>query len=317
MNATNSISICIPAYKRVNFLQRLLDSIAVQTFRDFEVVLTDDSPGTEVGELVKRYAGKFSINYQKNPTALGTPENWNEAIRLASGKWIKLMHDDDWFSEPGSLQQFADAAEQQPGISFFFCAYHNVFEDTGAKETVHATAFRQKKLRQNPVTLFSKNIIGPPSVTMYINKHGLEYDKKTKWVVDIDFYIRYLQHNNFEYIDKPLVNVGINKHQVTQESFRNPAVEVPENFYLLEKTGAQHLKNILVYDAWWRLMRNLNIKDQQQVSSAGYKGAIPAPVRNMISFQRKIPRSLLNTGIFSKMFMLASYLFNGNRPNGA
>lgn len=309
------ISICIPAYKRVAFLQRLLDSVAQQTFTDFEVILTDDSPDAAVGELAKQYAQKFPLIYYKNPTALGTPENWNEAIRRASGKWIKLMHDDDWFSGPDSLQQFADAAKQHPNTDFFFSAYNNVFEETGETQAVHASAWRRKKLLSNPVTLFSKNIIGPPSVTMYINKNGIVYDKKTKWVVDIDFYIHYLQRHSFVYIDKALVNVGINQHQVTQESFRRPEVEIPENFYLLEKTGTKHFSNILVYDAWWRLMRNLNVRNQQQVSDAGYKGEVPMQVRCMINMQKKIPRSLLNKGIFSKMFMLASYLFN--RSNGS
>jgi glycosyltransferase involved in cell wall biosynthesis len=317
MSKKELISICIPAYKRIAFLQRLLDSIAIQTFRDFEVVLTDDSPGTEVNELVKQYTGKFPLIYHKNPVALGTPENWNEAIRRTSGKWIKLMHDDDWFAEADSLQQFADATHQHPNAGFFFCAYNNVFEGTGKVEAVHASEFRRRKLLRNPVTLFSKNIIGPPSVTMYINKKEFVYDKKTKWVVDIDFYISYLQKHSFVYIDEPLVNVGINPEQVTQVSFRKPEVEIPENFYLLEKTGAQHLKNILVYDAWWRLMRNLNVRGQAQVRAAGYSGSVPPQVGRIIRFQQKIPRSLLNTGIFSKMFMLASYLFNGNRANGA
>jgi glycosyltransferase involved in cell wall biosynthesis len=42
------ISICIPAYKRTEFLQRLLDSIDIQTFKNFEVIVTDDSPGNDV-----------------------------------------------------------------------------------------------------------------------------------------------------------------------------------------------------------------------------------------------------------------------------
>jgi GT2 family glycosyltransferase len=51
------ISICIPAFKRTDFLKRLLDSIAVQTFRDYEVVLSDDSPGEEVRDFTRHYEG--------------------------------------------------------------------------------------------------------------------------------------------------------------------------------------------------------------------------------------------------------------------
>lgn len=306
------ISICIPAYKRIHFLQRLLDSIAIQTYRNFEVIITDDSPGPEVSELLKNYT-QFSLTYHKNTSPLGTPENWNEGIRRASGDWIKLMHDDDWFAGPESLQRFVDAANANRNTSFFFSAYNNVFEVDGQTQTVRASAFRRKKLLANPVTLFSKNIIGPPSVTMYRKDASFTYDKTTKWVVDIDFYMRYIQQHPPVYIDEPLVNVGINQHQVTQVSFRKPEVEIPENFYLLKKTGAHHLKNLLVYDAWWRLMRNLDVRTEAQVAQAGFTEPVPAPVKKIIRFQQKIPRPILKTGIFSKLFMLASYLFNGGK----
>src|SRR5688500_12792749 len=100
------ISICIPAYKRVEFLKRLLDSIVIQEFRDMEVIVTDDSPGHEIEALCALYETLFTIRYFKNPISLGTPENWNESIRRANGQWIKLVHDDDWFSGPDSLACF-------------------------------------------------------------------------------------------------------------------------------------------------------------------------------------------------------------------
>lgn len=307
------ISICIPAYKRTTYLRRLLDSITIQTFRDFEVIVTDDSPNEEVGQLVQQYSSYFPIHYHKNQTALGTPENWNEGIRRSNGEWLKLMHDDDWFAGADSLQQFADAVQQHSNTSFFFCAFTNVYEDSGKTEVVTLNNFRHRKLLENTVSLFSSNVIGPPSVTMHRNDKKFWYDKTIKWVVDIDFYIRYLEHNKPVYINKPLVKVGLNEQQVTRTSFRRPEVEVPENFYLLQKVGAGHLENILVYDAWWRLMRNLHITNEAQVKQQGFNGNIPPAVSSIIRMQRRIPGFMLSTGMFSKMFMFVSYMFNRPR----
>lgn len=295
------------------FVKRLLDSIAIQTFRDFEVIVTDDSPDAQLGELVEQYAGKFTLHYHKNPVALGTPENWNEGIRRSNGEWLKLMHDDDWFANENSLQQFTDAVKQHPSSSFFFCAYTNVLEDSSNTEMVRLNNFRHRKLLENTVSLFSSNVIGPPSVTLHRNDKQFWYDKSIKWVVDIDFYIRYLEHHKPVYIDQPLVNVGLNAQQVTRTSFRRPEVEVPENFYLLQKVGAKHLENILVYDAWWRLMRNLHIKNEEEVKQQGFNGNIPPAVSGIIRMQRRIPGFMLNAGIFSKMFMFVSYMFNRPR----
>ena len=311
MNKVPLISICIPAYKRLDFLKRLLDSILIQTFKDFEVVITDDSPGTDVENFCKNYDAFFSIKYKKNSVALGTPENWNEAIRLATGKWIKLMHDDDWFASPDSLNVFQDTISNV-NSSFIFSAYCNHYFQTGKKEDVHLNAFRKYLLNDNPATLFSSNVIGPPSVTLHKNECRFFYDNKTKWVVDINFYMQYLKDNKPVYIDKVLVDVGIGKEQVTQDCFRKREVEIPENFYLLNKVGAQCLRNIFVYDAWWRLLRNLEIQNANDIFRAGYAGRIPVAIASMIGWQRRIPGLLLKVGIISKAFMIINYIFNYN-----
>jgi glycosyltransferase involved in cell wall biosynthesis len=301
------VSICIPAYKRISYLERLLDSIAIQRQKDFEVIVTDDTPGDEVRDLCGLYRNKFSLYYFKNSFQLGTPENWNESIRHANGEWIKLMHDDDWFADENTLSVFADAVKENPSISFFYSAYTNVF-DEGRQATVYISSFRKRMLEQNPVTLFSKNVIGPPSVTLVRNEKKIWYDNKTKWIVDIDFYMRYLKTELPFYIDKPLINVGIHETQVTKSVFRVREVEIPENLYLLSKVGAQNLKNILVYDAVWRLIRNLKVTSLAQISESGYRGDVPVIVKSMIAWQSKIPVQILRVGVFSKIIMFLHYL---------
>src|SRR3954454_16826256 len=100
------VSVCIPAYKRIEFLQRLLDSLVTQSFKAFEVVVTDDSNDQSVQQLLQQYEQKLFIDYYKNVKPLGTPENWNASVRRAKGQWIKLMHDDDWFNDEDALQKF-------------------------------------------------------------------------------------------------------------------------------------------------------------------------------------------------------------------
>ena len=91
--------------------------------------------------------------------------------------------------------------------------------------------------------LLPKNAIGPPSVTMVHASVSDQYDVRMKWRVDIDFYIRVLQNErDFFYIDKPLVNVGIGKTQVTNSCLNKPEVELPEGLLLLKKFGVEPLK---------------------------------------------------------------------------
>jgi hypothetical protein len=218
------------------------------------------------------------------------------------------MHDDDWFDHAGSLQSFADAIKNNPGISFIFSAYRNIYLADHREEAIYMNKHRFNLLQKNASTLFAKNIIGPPSVTMHRNDKIFFYDKNLKWLVDIDFYIRYLKDNKAFYIDEPLINVGIGKDQVTKEAFRMREVEIPENFYLLNKTGIGQLKNIRVYDAWWRLMRNLNIRSTNEIKDISNEISIPPAITAIIDFQKKIPESILKIGVLSKFFMFISFI---------
>ncbi|HUP11338.1 MAG TPA: hypothetical protein VM187_03985, partial [Niastella sp.] len=108
-------------------------------------------------------------------------------------------------------------------------------------------------------------------------------------------------------------NVGMGEHQVTQDCFRKREVEVPENFYLLSKVGIETLKNMLAYDGWWRMIRNLEITKEEEIRTAGYGGAIPPVIRSMVTWQRIIPRVVLNNGLASKCFMTLHFLLHHNQ----
>jgi glycosyltransferase involved in cell wall biosynthesis len=304
------ISICIPAYKNPEFLKRLLDSIVIQTFKDFEVIITDDSPDDQVGRLADTYKTQFSLRYSRNSIPAGTPQNWNQAIRMASGQWIKIIHDDDWFSDKDALGSLATFINQYPQSEFIFSAYENIFLKNARREPVFASKFRLNRLKKNPAILFSRNIIGPPSVTIHRSSSDLLYDKQLKWLVDIDFYIRCLEKTQPVYIPKALICVGISDKQVTMDCFRRRPVEIPENFYLLNRVGRKNLRNILVYDAWWRLMRNLEIRKPEEIREAGYSGEIGTVIISMIRWQSGMPAFLLQRGIFSKCIMFLHYILN-------
>lgn len=310
MNTEPFISICIPAYKRADFLKVLLDSIAEQTFKDFEVVLTDDSNDDSVYELQKLYLPAFSINYKKNQKTLGTPENWNEAIRLAKGRWIKIMHYDDWFTSLNSLEKFVQLINENPKANFLFSG--SVFVRN--KEVfggMHISKWELKLLKKDPCNLYFKNFIGPPSVVIHRNSKDIWYDADMKWLVDVDFYMRYLQKDpSFAYTTERLINVGHSTDQVTEKVFSDKTVFVKENLMMMQKQPHQILQRIWNYDYTWRMMRNYNIRQVKELEELYPSGAdnIPAYHSSILGFQKLIPHSVLKVGIFSKIFMTISFV---------
>jgi len=301
------ISICIPAYNRVHFLKRLLDSITIQTFKDYEVIISDDSHDDSVKGLVHQFHG-LPIKYYRNEKPLGTPANWNAAISKASGQWIKLMHDDDWFGTENSLQTFAKATTLNK--RFIFSAYINVFSENESQKKFFPALWK-KRILKNPMTLLARNVIGPPSVILMHKSFSEKYDEQLKWRVDMEYYIRVLRtEKTFCYIDKPEINVGIGYTQVTNYCKDHPEVEIPEGLVLLTKYGTGPLKNILVYDAWWRIIRNVGIRNKKHLLHYAQSDKWPVVIFGMIRHQSLFPYSLLRFGPFSKVAMTISYLFN-------
>lgn len=309
MQSQKAISICIPAYQRIAYLQRLLDSICVQSFIDFEVVITDDSPDDTVEQLCKSYSNKFNLFYCRNSPKLGTPENWNEAIRHAKGEWIKLMHDDDWFASPDSLQKLYNLTKTSSNIGFVFCG-STIIENNSIVRTENISRFREKLLRKDPQNLFFRNFIGPPSVIMHRNDQMIWYDKRMKWLVDVDFYIRYLLHDPvFSFTREYLINVGFNEGQVTRQVFSNKEIVIPENLQLLGKLDDKILRRLWNYDFAWRLMRNYGIRSAEELYRfhPGEHGPISPALLHIVKVQKRIPHFLLQQGWMSKCFMLVNY----------
>ena len=309
--STPLISICIPAYKRVFYLKRLLESIKTQTFTDYEVIVTDDSPDDSVQQLCMQYSDQLPMNYSKNQYALGTPENWNEGIRKAKAEWIKIMHDDDWFSRADSLSQFYRLAVASPVTDFVFSG-SSIFEHDQFKSDFKINSFQVRLLHKDPRNLFHRNFIGPPSVILHRNHQHLRYDNRMKWLVDVDFYIRFLQlFPNFQFTRETLVNVGFNEGQVTRQVLHDKKVVIPETLLLLQKTGDDFFKQIWNYDFAWRLMRNYGIVSEEELRNLcpeTVQTPLSTAFPHILKAQRRIPKRLLMLGLFSKIFMFINYL---------
>ncbi len=96
------LSIAIPTFeyrgRGKEFLDFLFRTIEFQTFKDFEVVVSDHSKDDTLVDVIDNFKYKFDIRYIKNKNDLGNgPANTNHALRNCSGDIIKVMFQDDFF----------------------------------------------------------------------------------------------------------------------------------------------------------------------------------------------------------------------------
>jgi glycosyltransferase involved in cell wall biosynthesis len=120
------ISVCIPAYNRSDLLSELLDSIILQNFNNFEIVVCEDnSPQRdEIAKIIRRYR-KIKpglIRYFENPSNLGYDNNLRNLIHKSRGEYCLFMGNDDLMCK-GALKKVAFALNRYQNIGVLLRSY--------------------------------------------------------------------------------------------------------------------------------------------------------------------------------------------------
>lgn len=90
------ISLIVPVYNAEKYLHRCIDSILVQTFTDFELLLINDGSKDKSGTICDEYAAKDSrvrVFHKKNG---GVSSARNVGLDNAKGIWVAYVDSDDW-----------------------------------------------------------------------------------------------------------------------------------------------------------------------------------------------------------------------------
>jgi len=94
------VSIILTVYKRTKHLGEALDSVLRQSYRDFEIIVADDSGMAAARGIVETKARiEPRIRYQPNPQTLGIATSIVEAVKSAQGQFIAILNDDDLWEQ--------------------------------------------------------------------------------------------------------------------------------------------------------------------------------------------------------------------------
>ena len=88
------ISVVMPVYNAVPYLEEAIRSILTQSWEDFEFVIIDNGSSDGSSEVIKSFTDS-RIRVITNPVNIGPPPALNQALRLARGKYVARMDADD------------------------------------------------------------------------------------------------------------------------------------------------------------------------------------------------------------------------------
>lgn len=302
------ISICVPAYKKPQYVVRLVKSVLQQDYKNVEIIISDDSPDEDTKQAILPFQNILSIRYFHNQPALTSPRNWNYALQQAAGELVVLMHQDDWYASESALSTYVDAF-RDVSVDFVFCRNTGV-DEAGKKVILQAIPSLLNQMAKKPNHLLLAQVIGPPSNTMLRRRVNLRYDERFVWLVDVDYYVRLLKKGcAYRYIEKHLVSIGLHQDQMTEFCRANNHIIFKENVWFAGKLEPEAFFDIRIYDYYWRLLRNDRIRTLRDIEDRQVRREeIPSVLQHMLHLQSRFPTKVLQNGVFSKCLMTWSYL---------
>jgi len=230
------ISIAIPTWeankKGEEFLDDLLRTIEIQTFKDFEVVISDHCSDDYLLPKIKEFQNKFEIKYFKNNKKTGnSPANLNKAIKKCSGDIVKIIFQDDFFYDDEALEKI-----------------YYILMDSDRKWLLHGTNhtkdgghsfYWEMYPRFNADLLKGVNSISSPSVVAFKRDCNISFDEKLKYLMDLDYYygMREKYGEPIYYDDILVSNRFPHENSISSSINNKEELLIKESKYCLEKYG--------------------------------------------------------------------------------
>src|SRR5919109_162216 len=159
MNTTHSpfVSLIVVNWNGVRVLQRCLDSLARQTFSDFEIILVDNG---STDHSIDEIAGR-NLNRIKLETNRGFAVANNIGVKSSRGKWIGLVNNDA-FPEPEWLAHLIEATvSHAPQFTFFSSRLIQSEDQTkldGTSDVYHISGLAWRRHYDRPAADFGHTV---------------------------------------------------------------------------------------------------------------------------------------------------------------
>lgn len=269
---------CIPTYNYGTYIGQAIESVLMQNFSDFELLIIDDCSKDQTAQVVESYSKQDSrIRFMVNETNLGMVENWNSCLTLAHGEYIKFVFGDDLLASPDTLGRMVAILDNDKTVALA-CSARYLIDDASQVKRVESSFTSGIMAGARIISsclAAQKNLIGEPSVVMFRSlqaKRG--FNPLYKQVVDLEMWFHLLEQGSFAYINEPLCSFRIHSKQQTRVNAGNDVI-LFDNYYLqhdylskeyLHLSGA--LKAYLKFDSLygvWKLCKNGRISQAEAI----------------------------------------------------
>jgi glycosyltransferase involved in cell wall biosynthesis len=209
----------------VSCLRESLSRLKNQTYKDFEVVICDNSFDDSIKKCTDEFKSDLNIRYIKNHT-YKFPDNLNLGIKSSRGKIIKIICQDDYLFSSDSLREIVDKFNINTDSWLVSACTHSIDG---------ANFYNDFYPEYNSFIQYGINTIGSPSVLTIKNHCPILFDANLVWLVDCDFYKRCFEKFGLPSILNSINVVNrIGAHQMTNTR-ATQNLRKKELIYILKK----------------------------------------------------------------------------------
>lgn len=247
MSNNPKVTIGIPTYNSENYLRASLDSIASQTYKDIEVIISDNLSTDRTCEIAREYVEKYGWTLNVNEENIGAAGNFNKLIELSRGEFVAIYHADDIY-EPTIVEESIARFESDPEIGLVGTMSKKIDKSSHYVETFSLTRCFAKQGKS--VFSFDDAMLGimkscqleifyfTPSVM--VRKKAYDEvgvfdigDSPYKSARDYEMWLRIARRYKTAIINKPLMNYRIHENQGSEKEIRQN-MEIPDLYNVLE-----------------------------------------------------------------------------------
>ncbi len=210
------ISICIPTYNRAGFLKECIESVLMQNYALYELIICDNQSTDDTRSVIESFADT-RIKYYYNEQNYGLWGNHNECIKKANHDWILFLHSDEILKQNAVLSIITEIEKHiatQLGVIVSL-------PDRPAMAEFFKQSFYSNKLNNAKALLAVINGIGNPS-GMCFSKTALQkvnaYDTSKEAYYNADHKLLALLVNagfDIQFTMESFIHFEVGEHQET------------------------------------------------------------------------------------------------------
>lgn len=167
------VSVIVATFNCANFVEDTLDSVYRQTYKELELIVTDDCSTDDTVSIAKRWIDEHEQRFVR--TAItgtqcnsGVTANYNAGLRAASGEWIKCLDGDDILTD-NAIEIYTEYCSKEQSHSVLY-AHEQPFDNEGTIGDINRSVLPQSSVRKQMIFLLNNRLLGICTATNFIHR---------------------------------------------------------------------------------------------------------------------------------------------------